>query len=91
MSNIGSHAHHSIITPECRENRGDDGAFDEAVERARAVYDGIVHGWRSSGPQPTIHLVLGLERPGRAAASGETPTHPELEDWNDTGERFHQR
>ena len=27
-----------LITPTCRANRGDDGAFDEAVRRVREVY-----------------------------------------------------
>lgn len=60
---IGSPAHHSVITPECRSGRGDEGAWDEAVARAKAAYDAIVTGWRNSERQPTLHLVLGLERP----------------------------
>lgn len=59
----GAPASHSIITPVCRENRGDDGAFDEAVERARVAYDAVVQGWAGLDRQPTIHLVLTVERP----------------------------
>lgn len=59
----GSPALHAIITPECRASRGDDGAWDEAVARAKANYDTIVAGWRESPVQPTLHLVLGIERP----------------------------
>jgi hypothetical protein len=59
----GSPASHSVITPECRALRGDQGAWDEAVARAKAEYDAIIAGWRESGPQPTLHLVLGIERP----------------------------
>lgn len=63
MTAIGAHAVHVIITPECRSGRGDEGAWDEAVARARAEYDSIIAGWRESPVQPTLHLVLGLERP----------------------------
>ena len=56
-------AQHSIITPECREGRGDEGAWTEAVERAKAVYDEIVAGWKQSPYQPTLHLRLTIERP----------------------------
>lgn len=59
----GSPSSHSIITPQCRVNRGDEGAWDEAVARARDVYDQIVDGWSEVGPQPTMHLVLTMERP----------------------------
>lgn len=62
---------HSIITPECRVNRGDEGAWDEAVARAKAIYDQIVEGWRNSELQPTLHLRLELERPFRPAQPGD--------------------
>lgn len=63
MSVPGAAASHSIITEGCRSNRGDVGAFEEAVERARKAYDEIVAGWRSAPLQPTVHLVLTVERP----------------------------
>lgn len=59
----GSSASHSIITPLCRTNRSDGGAFDEAVARARQEYDAIVAGWADSPDQPTLHLILTIERP----------------------------
>jgi hypothetical protein len=34
----GSPASHAIITPECRRNRADDGAWIEAVRRAEEAY-----------------------------------------------------
>lgn len=34
----GMTAHHAIITPTCRENRGIDGAINEALMRIRAEY-----------------------------------------------------
>jgi hypothetical protein len=59
----GSPVAHAIITEECRRNRTDEGAWDEAVARAKAEFDAIVEGWRGR-PQPTLHLVLMMERPG---------------------------
>lgn len=38
----GSQVLRSIITPECRKTRGNDGAFDESVRRARQIYDQYV-------------------------------------------------
>lgn len=60
---VGSPVSHSIITPQCRSLRGDQGAWDEAVARAKTQYDAIIAGWRESAVQPTLHLVLGIERP----------------------------
>ena len=62
-STEGTPALHAIITPECRSTRGDEGAWAEAVARAKAEYDAILAGWRRSELQPTLHLVLGIERP----------------------------
>lgn len=53
----------ALITPDCRANRGDDGAWDEAVRRLRAEYDLVVEGWSQAPQQPTINLRLMLERP----------------------------
>lgn len=58
-------ASHSFITEECRANRGDDGAWDEAVARAKEAYDQIVAGWRDADQQPVLHLRLQIERPSR--------------------------
>lgn len=62
MSVPGIVAQHVIITGHCRENRGDDGAFDEAVERLRVVYDRVASGW-ATGSGLKMHLVLTVERP----------------------------
>lgn len=67
----GSVVRHSIITPECRAGRGDIGAFDEAVARARQQYDEIVKGWANRVDQPKLHLILTFERP-RLAATKES-------------------
>lgn len=52
-----------FITPECRSNRGDMGAWDEAVKRLRTQYDEVVEGWQGRDEQPTLNLVLTMERP----------------------------
>jgi hypothetical protein len=54
----------AFITPACRANRGDEGAWDEAVARLRAEYDSILAGWKDAPEQPTLNLVLTMERPG---------------------------
>lgn len=54
---------HAIITPTCRDNRGDDGAFDEAVRRIREQYHASLAGWRRQGHEPNLHLRLTVERP----------------------------
>ena len=59
----GAAASHSLITEECRRNRTDEGAWDEAVARAKVAYDKIVAGWANAPQQPVIHLVLSVERP----------------------------
>jgi hypothetical protein len=59
----GAPAWHSIITTECRTNRTDEGAWDEAVARAKEQYDAIVAGWAAAPVQPTLHLILTIERP----------------------------
>lgn len=52
----------AFITPDCRANRGEDGAWQEAVDRLRAEYDAVLEGWRGAEQQPTLNLVLELER-----------------------------
>ena len=43
------------ITPDCRANRTDDGAWEEAVARLRQVYDAQ----RVRRPEATITLTIG--------------------------------
>ena len=47
------------ITPTCRVNRGDDGAWDEAVQRLREVYDAQVARF---GPTASLHLTISRSR-----------------------------
>jgi hypothetical protein len=53
----------AFITPTCREGRGDQDAWDEAVRRLKVEYDAIVEGWAGRPEQPTITLALEMERP----------------------------
>ena len=53
----------ALITPECRENRGNDGAWDEAIRRLRVEYDAILGGWEDAAEQPSLALALYLDRP----------------------------
>ena len=53
----------AFITPECRENRGADGAWEEAVKRLRTEYEAVVAGWADEDEQPTFALQLLYERP----------------------------
>jgi hypothetical protein len=58
----GLKASHQMITPTCRENRGDDGAFEEAIARIRRTYDSCV-GHEANG-EVTWHLALVRAEPG---------------------------
>ena len=58
----GGTARHAVITDTCRTNRGDVGAFEEAVSRLREEYGRIVRGW-AIGTGVQIHVVLTVERP----------------------------
>jgi hypothetical protein len=57
------HVTSAEITGECRANRGVDGAWEEAVARLRREYEAVVAGWRDEPEQPTLWLMLDLERP----------------------------
>lgn len=77
MSKIpGITAAQAAITDVCRANRGDDGAFDEAVSRLRQQYDDIV-GHRRDESGVEYHLVLSVCDQGwrdrEAARSKGTP------------------
>ena len=51
----GLKASHQIISPICRENRGEMGALEEAFERIRATY------WNCQNPDTAhwnFHVVL---------------------------------
>ncbi len=56
----------AFITPECRENRGDYGAWTEAMARLYGEYAAVLRGWRESPVQPTLNLRLTLGRPTAA-------------------------
>ena len=58
----GMTAIHAIITDECRSGRGDLGAIDEALRRARKELDLCVRG-RPQGKGAKFHVVVTVERP----------------------------
>lgn len=58
----GVKAGHCRISDQCRSGRGDRGAFDEAVNRMRAIYDAMCESW-PIGKDAKLHLVLVIERP----------------------------
>lgn len=51
------------ITPQCRSAEGDLGAWDEAVDRLGLEYAAICRGWVNKAGQPTLTLVLEMQRP----------------------------
>lgn len=53
----------AIIRPDCRSNRGDEGALEEAFDRIRAEYHECLAGWRASGKDPVFHVKLTIDRP----------------------------
>ena len=56
----GTKSCHRVISNECRENKGAEGAFHEAVSDARKVYDNCVEGLE--GSKFNAHLVLVIEK-----------------------------
>lgn len=59
----GVKAQHCEITDQCRMNRTDMGAFDEAASRLRKIYDEMAAAW-DIGQGAKFHLVLVVQRPG---------------------------
>lgn len=56
----GIKAVHAIITDTCRENRGDEGAIDEALRRVKEEYMACAPVWPAGTVQ--FHVVLTVER-----------------------------
>ena len=56
----GLKAQHSIITPECLQNRGRDGAIAEALARARRQLGPCIDGWK--GTPANFHVAVTVER-----------------------------
>lgn len=66
----GVKAKHAVISTTCRQNRGDEGAADEALARLRAELLTCLANW----PQEhgaTFHLALTVDRRGRPGESPE--------------------
>lgn len=53
-------SHHRLITDECRTNRGDDGAIDEALGTARGAIKRLYTYW-PIGKRATIHIRIEVE------------------------------
>lgn len=58
----GIQAGHCIITPNCRDNRTQSGAWEEACQRLKLEYDKICE-QRGDINQCDFHLALILETP----------------------------
>lgn len=58
----GSAAAHAIITDVCRQNRTDEGAWQEAAARLHREFQAIARAWDVSRGAK-VHLVLTVERP----------------------------
>lgn len=63
----GMQAMHVVITPTCRKNRTEDGAFDEAVRRLAEQYREICEK-RSDIDECDFHMLLSLETPRHKAS-----------------------
>jgi hypothetical protein len=64
----GLKAKHAIITDQCRLNRTDEGAVDEALRRVRQEALECMAGW-PTGAGAQFHIALTIERP-------DTPSCP---------------
>ena len=55
----------AVVTANCRQIHGKEGAFDEAVRRMRDEYNTIVGNWteKGKGDVPTFNLILEVEYP----------------------------
>ena len=51
-------AKHAIVTKECRENKGDEGALDEVLERLVKQYFDSLDAW---GDKANYHFKLEIE------------------------------
>lgn len=58
----GIKAQHAIITDTCRQNRGDEGAIDEALARLKQEYLATLKFW-PIGKDVTFHVALTVDKP----------------------------
>lgn len=65
----GAQVAHAVITFECRNNRGDFGAFDEAVKRLRTQYDQLV-ALRGDEIDVHFHMILSVESERHRSTKG---------------------
>lgn len=55
-------SHHRMITDECRANKGDDGALDEAAATAREAVRKLYQFW-PAGKGAVIHIKVEVSYP----------------------------
>ena len=58
----GMQAIHAVISDDCRKGRGDNGAIEEALDRARKELRACMGGWQQ-GRGAKFHVVVTVERP----------------------------
>lgn len=58
----GIKAQHAVISDDCRLNRGNRGAVDEAIARVRVEYESLLEHW-PIGKEAKFHLVLTVDYP----------------------------
>lgn len=56
----GIKAVHAIVTDVCRENKGDEAAFQEAVERVLSESRELTQ-WHERGKGVKFHVILAVE------------------------------
>lgn len=79
----GQVAKHAIVTDECRANRSDLGAFDEASARLREEYTACLVGW--AGVEGVrFHVVLTVERPSRKPVPEEQALDDRLREMDES-------
>jgi len=57
----GIMALHAIITKQCRLNRTDEGAVDEALARIKSEYVKLMESWPVEGKPVQFHVALTVE------------------------------
>ena len=58
----GIQAKHAIISDNCRQLRGDEGAIDEALDRLKQEYVKLMEHW-PLGKEVKFHVVLTVDYP----------------------------
>lgn len=62
-------SHHRIITDECRANRTDVGALDEALATSRQAIEKL-YGYWPAGKGAKVHIKIEIEYPDEVSHGG---------------------